>query len=65
MILKDEVQKDLWDVIKTFPYVSRAREALPGHDGVVAAIHKGIGAVEVENSMRSMDYLEKHGKCVE
>jgi hypothetical protein len=66
MILKEEAQRvDLYELIKTFPYVSRAREALPPYGGVIRAIHKGIGAVEVENSMRSMDYLEQYGKCVE
>lgn len=65
MILKEEAQRDLWELIKTFPYVSRAREALPGFDGIIRAIHRGISAVEVENSMRSMEYLEQYGKCVE
>jgi hypothetical protein len=65
MILKEEARRDLWELIKTFSYVSRAREALPLYDGIIRAIHKGISAVEVENSMRSMDYLEQYGKCVE
>jgi hypothetical protein len=66
MLLKDEAQSDLWDVIKTFPYVSRARQALPGTSkDVIRAIHKGIAAIEVENSMRSIDYLKEHGKCID
>eukprot|EP00804_Cyclotella_cryptica_P030084 CCRYP_020715-RB/>CCRYP_020715-RB protein AED:0.34 eAED:0.34 QI:60/0.66/0.5/1/0.66/0.5/4/413/674 len=66
MILKEEAQKDLWDIIKSFPYVSRARQALPAtSEDVMRAIHRGIGAVEVENSMRSLEYLKEHGKCVD
>ena len=65
MVLNEEAQKELWEMIKSFPYVSRARQALPPYDGIIKAIHKGISSVEVENSMRSMDYLQKHGKCVE
>ena len=65
MIMKEDTQQDLWKLIKTFPYVSRAREALPTYDGIIRAIHKGISTTEVENSMRSIDYLEKYGKCVE
>ncbi|KAL7484298.1 hypothetical protein ACHAW6_009942 [Cyclotella cf. meneghiniana] len=66
MILKEEAQKDLWDIIKSFPYVSRARQALPATSGdAMRAIHRGISAVEVENSMRSLDYLKEHGKCVD
>eukprot|EP00804_Cyclotella_cryptica_P030083 CCRYP_020715-RA/>CCRYP_020715-RA protein AED:0.33 eAED:0.33 QI:0/0.66/0.5/1/0.66/0.5/4/413/753 len=66
MILKEEAQKDLWDIIKSFPYVSRARQALPAtSEDVMRAIHRGIGAVEVENSMRSLEYLKEHGRCVD
>jgi hypothetical protein len=58
MILKEEAQNDLWDIIKSFPYVSRARQALPAmSEDVTRASHRYTGEVEVENSMRSLDYL--------
>jgi len=67
IIIGDEVQKDLWDVIKTHPYVSRERHALPEtHKDGIRAIKAGdIMTVEVENSIRSIDYLEEQGKCVD
>ncbi|KAL7546368.1 hypothetical protein ACHAWF_009706, partial [Thalassiosira exigua] len=66
MSLDDEVQKDLWEVVKTFPYPTREREALPeSHKDAVRAIHGDIQAIEKENSIRSVDYLKEHGKCVD
>ncbi|KAL7442249.1 hypothetical protein ACHAXM_008296 [Skeletonema potamos] len=67
MMIGDEVQKDLWELIKTHPYVSRERQALPeAHKDGIRAIKAGdIMTVEVENSIRSLEYLEEHGKCVD
>ncbi|KAL3771033.1 hypothetical protein ACHAWO_013211 [Cyclotella atomus] len=66
MILSDEAQADLWSVIKNFPYVTRERQALPdSHKDAIRAIFGDIQTVEVENSIRSMDYLKEHGKCVD
>jgi hypothetical protein len=67
MMIGDEVQKDLWEVIKTHPYVSRERQALPEtHKDGIRAIKAGdIMTVEVENSIRSVEYLQEHGKCVD
>lgn len=66
LVLNREVQKDLWDIIKSFSYPSRAREALPeSYNDVVKAITLGIATVEVDNSVRSLEYLEQHGKCVD
>ena len=66
MSLTDEAQKDLWEVIKTFPYASRARQALPAdHNDAVKAIYGDIKLIERENSIRPIDFLDKHGKCVD
>ncbi len=67
MMIGDEVQKDLWEIIKTHPYVSRERQALPDtHEDGIRAIKAGdIMTVEVENSIRSIEYLEEQGKCVD
>lgn len=67
MMIGDEAQKDLWDFIKTHPYVSRERQALPEtHKDGIRAIKAGdIMTVEVENSIRSIEYLEEQGKCVD
>ena len=66
MRLSGEAQKDLWDIIKNFPYITRERQALPDfYADAIRAIHGDIQSVEVENSMRSLDYLEEHGKCVD
>ena len=66
MILTDEAQHDLWHIIKTFPYPSREREALPGsHSDGIIAIHGGIESVEIKNSIRDLEYLQTHGKCMD
>ncbi|KAL7533531.1 hypothetical protein ACHAXR_008233, partial [Thalassiosira sp. AJA248-18] len=66
MSLDDEAQRDLWDVIKTFPYPTRERQALPDdHKDAIRAIHGDIQAIEKENSIRSTEYLKENGKCVD
>jgi hypothetical protein len=66
MMLSQDAQADLWSIIKNFPYVTRERQALPdSHKDAIRAILGDIQTVEVENSIRSMDYLKEHGKCVD
>ncbi|KAL7535865.1 hypothetical protein ACHAWF_005299 [Thalassiosira exigua] len=66
MLLYDEAQRDLWDVIKTFPYATRERQALPRtHDKAARAVRKAIQAVEKESTFRSLDYLAERGKCLD
>ncbi|KAL7554351.1 hypothetical protein ACHAWF_017807, partial [Thalassiosira exigua] len=66
MPLDEESRKDLWEIVKTFPYPTREREALPrSHEDAVRAIHGDIQVIEKENSIRSVDYLKDHGKCVD
>lgn len=66
MRLDEEAQRDLWSVIKHFPYATRERQALPdSHGDAIRAIHGDIQTVEVENSIRSTEYLEQFGKCVD
>jgi len=66
LILGEEAQSDLWELIKTFPYPTRERQALP--DTAKDAIRAALGdimTVEEENSIRDMEYLKEHGKCVD
>lgn len=66
MALDDEAQSDLWEVIKSFPYPTREREALPNsHKDAIRAIHGDIQTIEKENSIRSVEYLKENGKCVD
>lgn len=66
MLIGDEAQRDLWEVIKAFPYASRERQALPAsYKDAIRAIHGDIQTVEVENSMRTIDELKQKGKCVD
>lgn len=66
MSLDDEAQHDLWEIIKTFPYPTRERQALPDdHKDAIRAIHGDIQAIEKENSIRSVEDLEENGKCVD
>lgn len=66
MSLDDSAQQDLWNIIKTFPYPTRERQALPDdHKDAVRAIHGDIQIIEKENSIRDVSYLKEHGKCVD
>ena len=66
MALDEDARRDLWNIIKTFPYVNRERQALPAnHEDAVRAIHGDIQAIEKENSIRSVEYLKEHGKCMD
>ena len=66
MALDDDAQRDLWGVIKSFPYPTRERQALPDDfKDAVRAIHGDIQAIEKENSIRRVEYLREHGKCVD
>ncbi|KAL3817281.1 hypothetical protein ACHAXA_003202 [Cyclostephanos tholiformis] len=66
MSLDDDAQRDLWNVIKTFPYPTRARQALPDdHRDAIRAIHGDIQTIEKENSIRSVSYLKEYGKCMD
>lgn len=66
MMLDDDAQSDLWEIIKTFPYPTRAREALPDeHRDAIRAIHGDIQTIESENSIRPVSYLKEHGKCMD
>ena len=63
MALDEDARRDLWDVIRTFPYVTRERQALPvNHEDAIRAIH---GEVEKEKSVRTVQYLKEHGKCMD
>jgi hypothetical protein len=63
MTLDEEARRDLWNIIKTFPYATRERQALPvKHDDAVRAIYEDI---EKENSIRSVEHLKEHGKCMD
>mmetsp|Transcript_3776 Transcript_3776/g.7684 ORF Transcript_3776/g.7684 Transcript_3776/m.7684 type:complete len:586 (+) Transcript_3776:276-2033(+) len=64
----ESAQSDLWDVIRNFPYETGQRNALPRHyDGAVRVAEDGksIKAVEREQSIRPMEYLERRGKCAD
>jgi hypothetical protein len=67
MSLNDEAQADLWDIItNTFPYISRVKQALPrNYKDAVRAIHGNIQTIEEENSIRSIQSLKEHGKCMD
>jgi len=66
MALDDDAQRDLWEIIKTFPYPTRERQALPeNHKHAVRAIHGDIQVIEYESSIRPVEYLQEHGKCVD
>ena len=66
MLLDDEAQRDLWAIVKSFPYASRERQALPRtHAQAVLAVHRSIQTVEKEGTFRTLDFLAEHGKCLD
>ncbi|KAL3801644.1 hypothetical protein HJC23_013149 [Cyclotella cryptica] len=64
---KGEVaMSELWDLIKSFPYKSRALSALPNlYEAANRAIEVGIKETELESSIRSVEWLHKYGKCLD
>jgi len=63
---KEELMSDLWDLIVNFPYKSRSQSALP-KDLTYAriAVEEGIYEAELLQGTRSLDDLEKNGKCLD
>ena len=64
--LLSEAMDDLLDVIKEMPYKSRPQSAIPGSVSVAKrAFEVGIQQTEYEQSIHALDYLNKHGKCLD
>ena len=62
----DEVKKDLWQMIRSWPWKSRSLAALPTSlEGVSVANEIGLKGAELEGSVRSPEWLREHGKCIE
>ena len=61
-----EVQGDIWNIIINFPYKSRPLAALPRtFQAAIRATEVGITQTEEELATHSIEYLEKHGKCLD
>mmetsp|Transcript_30722 Transcript_30722/g.66428 ORF Transcript_30722/g.66428 Transcript_30722/m.66428 type:complete len:642 (+) Transcript_30722:93-2018(+) len=57
---------DLFHMVIDFPYKSRPLAAIPKSWSTTKhAFEVGIYQTELENSIRSLDYLEHHGKCLD
>jgi len=62
----DDAMSDLWTFIIDFEYRSRPLSALPRRFQVAKrAMEVGVEQTEVEESTRSLNYLVKHGKCLD
>lgn len=62
----DEAKTDLWTLIKDFSYKSRSLAALPRSiESSQRAIEVGIKQTELEGSIRSVEWLREHGKCLD
>ena len=64
----ERAQSDLWDLIRSFPYETGQRNALPRDYGGAVKVAEGgqsIKSVERENSIRPVEYLEERGKCAD
>ena len=60
------LKDDLWNLIVDSPYKSRPLAALPKTwDVADRATKMGIEQTVVESSIRSVDWLEQHGKCLD
>ena len=63
---QQQVQADIWNMILKSPYKSSPLAALPKtYDGAIRAMNVGITQTEEEQAIRSLEYLEQHGKCLD
>jgi len=65
-MLPENAASDFWDMVIEFPYKSRPLSSLPKN--LLSArrgIAVGIKQVEVEESIRPLWHLKKHGKCLD
>lgn len=65
--LKDDVQRDLWDVIKNFGFETRWLNALP-EDPLEIDELMDWGGTQWRNykrSIRNVDWLDEHGQCMD
>ena len=65
--LKDEMQKDLWDVITNFGFETRGMNALPQNYSEIDEIME-MGGTEWRNykrSIRDLQWLDEHGQCMD
>jgi hypothetical protein len=64
--INSTVLADVWDMILQSPYKSRPLSALPKTFQLAQrAMEVGIKQTEVEQTILPVDYLEKHGKCLD
>lgn len=62
----EQVQADIWNIIITHPFKSRPLAALPKtFEAAIRAMDVGISQTEEELATRSIEYLEKNGKCLD
>ncbi len=62
----DKAKSDLWDMILQSPYKSRPLSALPKTFQLAQRAMKfSIRQTELDQSIRSLEYLKNHGKCLD
>lgn len=65
-VITTEMEHDLWHVITHLPYASRTMNALPKSAQVVQeATERGTSEVLLPGSVRSIEWLEENGKCLD
>lgn len=58
--------RDLWDVIKSIPYETRNVNALPlSFEDLQLAQHIGSAESRLPYSVRTLDWLKEHGRCMD
>jgi len=61
-----DVKKDLWHMIRSWPWNSRSLAALPTSlEGVSVAKEIGLKGAELEGSVRRPEWLREQGKCID
>ena len=62
----EDALTDLYDVIIQFPFSSRPQSALPkSFSAAKRAFDVGIDQLELEQSVRSIDWLNENGRCLD
>lgn len=61
-----KAMRDFWELIINFPYKSRSQSALPKNlPAAIKAAIEGIYESEMWQSTRSLEELERSGKCLD
>lgn len=64
--LSEKGKRAIWKITKSLPWESRTSNAFPDtYEDAIQASEHGIGSLYQPSAIRSIQYLEKHGRCMD